>query len=126
MIKTFLADETEAPNDTIFGRDSPSKLMSRRSSTRIDLFSVASYNPKTMKSMKNKLKAYDTVIAILNVLLFVFNFIQHEIYFLNDNELTESCNIIRIMCVVLSLASILWLIRRYKVKLIMKLIRFEI
>ena len=94
--------------------------------TKSTAYTVPKYNSSMMSATKKELRNDDTIIAAINAINCGLSFIQHNLYFKNNCVATDFVNYLRILIVVLSFSSILWLIRRYEIKLIMLLIRYRV
>ena len=125
-IFAFSADKKQACLDTSPTKLSPRKNSMIRECTRSSSYSVPRYNPHMMSSAKKELRNDDTIIAAINLLVCTLSFLQHNLYFDNDMVSTDFTNYLRLLILVLSLSSILWIVRRYEMRLIMLLIRYRI
>jgi hypothetical protein len=89
-------------------------------------FAVPDFSPHMMEAAKQELRGDDTIVALLNLIVCGLSFMQHALFFSNNYVSTDFITSIRILILGLSLSSILWVWRRYHVKLIMLLIRYKI
>jgi Ion channel len=118
-------------DDTVFNfsidkKSSVPAYKSYMKPAKSNVYAVPRHNLHMMDAANKEITNDDTIIAILNFVICILCFTQHGIYFSNNNVLTELCNYIRLLIVALALSSILWIVRRYQIKLIMLLIKYKV
>lgn len=118
-------------DDTIFAFSPDKKVhhsteVSSPMKTKSSAYSVPKHNPYMMDSAKKELRNDDTIIAAINIIVCGLSFLQHNLFFENGYTSTDFISYLRIIILVLSMSSILWIVRRYEIKLIMLLIRYQV
>ena len=131
MDKVKVVHYDDFDNDTIFAFSIDKKsayleTSPRKKNSKSTSYSVPKYNPHMMESAKKELRNDDTIIAAINLIVCFLTFLQHNLYFDNNMVSTDFTNYLRLLNLVLSLSSILWIVRRYEIKLIMLVIRYRV
>ncbi|OMJ76449.1 hypothetical protein SteCoe_24192 [Stentor coeruleus] len=129
-MKIYNLDESNS-NDTVFAFSQEKKIHlstddSPRKISKSSAFDVPRYNSHMMAAAKKELRNDDTIIAVINFTICTLSFIQHGLFFENNYKSTEFVTYLRIFILSLSISSILWIVRRYEIKLIMLLIRYKV
>lgn len=89
-------------------------------------FTVPKSNSHIVQASRDEIINDDTIISFINTLICGISIIQHNIYFNNNYEQNEMIIRLRIIIVALAIASVIWIIRRYQVKLMIRLIRYQV
>ena len=118
---TVFAFSLDKKNIHIYTNDDSPRRRSKSSA-----YTVPKYNSNMMEASKKELRNDDTVLALINIIICALSFTQHNIYFEMDYKSTEFVIYIRVLMLILSLSSILWVVRRYQIKLILMLIKYQI
>ena len=100
--------------------DSPTRR--RRGSAYL----VPRSNQNIMDSFKSELVNDDTVLSLINIIVCGVSLVQHNMFFENGYKFTEFITNLRVIILVLSISSILWIIRRYQVILAIKLANYQV
>lgn len=129
-MKVFHLDENNA-DDTVFAFTQEKKPHlstddSPRRKSKSSAFDVPRYNSHMMDAAKKELRNDDTIIAVTNFTICSLSFIQHGLFFESNYKSTEFVTYLRILILALSLSNILWIVRRYEIKLIMLLVRYKV
>lgn len=101
-------------------QESPTK---RKNSS---IYEVPKVNSQILQASRSELVNDDTIISLLNTIICGVSIIQHNILFENNYEQNENILKLRIIIAALAFSSTFWIIRRYKVKLMIKLITFKV
>lgn len=123
-----------ALDDTFFGlatgeKDKKLLYTSEDSPTRRrkgSVFLVPRSNENMMDSFRSELVNDDTVLSLINIIVCGVSLVQHNSFFENGYKLTEFITNLRVIILILSLSSILWIIRRYQVILAIKLANYQV
>lgn len=89
-------------------------------------YNVPNTNNHLFQASRDEIINDDTVISFINTLICGISIIQHSIFFDNNYEEDEMVVRLRIIIVALAFSSVFWIVRRYRVKLIIKLIRYQV
>ena len=93
---------------------------------RGSVFIVPRSNQNMLDSYKSELVNDDTVLSLINVIVCGVSIVQHNRYFENGYKFTEFITNLRVIILVLSLSSILWILRRYRVIMTMRLANYQV
>lgn len=99
---------------------------SPRRNQKSSAYIVPNSNSHMIQASKHELQSDDTIIALINIIIFCLSYTQHTIFYQNDYSSTSLSNYLRILIIILSLSSILWLFRRYQIKLLLMLIKYKV